>query len=340
MNKEPFVSIIIPVHNGSQYLGRCLSAIALSSYQSCEVIVVDDGSTDDSAEIARTNGARVFALSHKSGPAAARNFGSEQANGDILFFVDADIVIKEETIAQIVDDFNDQPNVVAVFGSYDDRPEEKDFFSQYKNLQHHFVHQSSRAEAVTFWAGCGAVRKEIFDRIGGFDEGKYSRPCIEDIEMGFRLSKMGYGILLDKKLQVKHLKKWTFLSLVRTDIFDRAVPWSKLILESGKMVSDLNLQLSQKISTLLVGLTLVIILLSFLIPELVFVVLFLLISVLLINYRLFVFFLKRKGLIFSLLAFAMYLLYYFYSGVIYTSCWLGYKLRNYEEYRIGSRWKN
>ena len=113
MDKDLFVSIIIPVHNGSQYLERCLSAIESSSYRSYEVILVDDGSTDDSAEIARRHGARVIRLSHRSGPAAARNRGSEEAKGDILFFVDADIVIKKETIARMVDDFNEKPDVVA-----------------------------------------------------------------------------------------------------------------------------------------------------------------------------------------------------------------------------------
>jgi len=328
MDNEFFVSIIIPVHNGSQYLEKCLSSIALSSYRSYEVIVVDDGSTDHSAEIARSYGAIVFKLSHQSGPAAARNRGSEEAKGNILFFIDSDIVIKKETIAQMVSGFDENPDVVAVFGSYDDTPEEKNFFSQYKNLQHHFVHQASNSEAVTFWAGCGAVRKEIFDRMDGFDEKRYSRPCIEDIELGFRLRKMGYDVLLDKKLQVKHLKKWTFMSLLRTDIFDRAVPWSKLILESREMVSDLNLQLSQKVSTLLVGLTIVIFLLAFFIPKLILVVLFLLTSILMVNYRLFMFFLKHKGPIFCFLAFAMYLLYYFYSGATYASCWLAHKVRN------------
>jgi glycosyltransferase involved in cell wall biosynthesis len=328
MDKELFISIIIPVHNGSRYLERCLSAIALSSYRSHELIVVDDESTDHSAEIARRYGAKVFRLSHKSGPAAARNFGSKQAKGDILFFVDSDIVIQKETIARVVRDFDENPDVVAIFGSYDETPEEQNFISQYKNLQHHFVHQVSSPEATTFWAGCGAIRKEIFDLAGGFDERKYSRPCIEDIELGFRLKKMGYGIFLDKELQVKHLKKWTFISLLRTDIFDRAVPWSKLILESGEMVSDLNLQSSQKMSTLLVGLTALISFLAIFVPKLIFVVLFLIASIFMINYRLFVFLSRRKGPIFSFFAFVMYLLYYCYSGVTYASCWLVHKLQN------------
>ncbi len=328
MDQEFVISIIIPVHNGSRYLEKCLSSITRSSHGSYEMIVVDDGSTDGSAEIARSHGAIVLKLPHQSGPAAARNFGSKQAKGNILFFVDSDIVIKKETIARVIRGFDKNPDVVAIFGSYDESPEEQDFFSQFKNLQHHYVHQSSRAEAVTFWAGCGAVRKEIFDHISGFDEERYSRPCIEDIELGFRLKRMGYRILLDKDMQVKHLKRWTLRSLLRSDILDRAIPWTKLILESREKASDLNLQLSQKVSTLLVGLTVVISLLAIYIPKLILVVLFLLASILMINYRLFMFLLRQKGLIFSFFAFVMYLLYYFYSGVTYASCWLVHKLRN------------
>jgi glycosyltransferase involved in cell wall biosynthesis len=297
------------------------------------VIVVDDGSTDHSAEVARRYGARVFKLPHNSGPAAARNFGSKHAKGDILFFIDSDVVINKRTIVQMVQNFDGKSDVVAVFGSYDDCPEEENFLSQYKNLQHHFVHQTSNVEATTFWAGCGAIRKEIFKLMDGFDAKRYSRPCIEDIELGFRLRKMGYHILLDKELQVKHLKRWTLRSLLRTDILDRAVPWSQLILESREMISDLNLQPSQKISTFLVGLIIVVLPLVFFVPGFIFLTLLFLTAILMINRKLFLFFLKRKGPIFSFWAFAVYLLYYFYSGLTYASCWLVHKVRNGERHK-------
>ncbi|MHA2230896.1 MAG: glycosyltransferase family 2 protein [Candidatus Hodarchaeales archaeon] len=328
MKQQPLVSVIIPVYNAAKYLSQCLVAIKRSSYPFYEIIVVDDGSTDGSAEVGCKNGAFVLQLQSQSGPAAARNYGAEKAKGDVLLFVDSDVLVQQETIARVARDFSECPDIGALFGSYDDDPLENNFISQYKNLLHHFVHQISDTEAVTFWAGCGAVRKEAFNSVGGFDEYKYSRPCIEDIELGYRLRKMGYRILLDKDLQVKHLKKWTFKSLLRADILHRAIPWTKLILESQEMVSDLNLQVSQKISTGLLGLIIAILPLSFFIPELIYLILCLLASILTINHKLFNFFLKRKGLQFTFLAFAMYLLYYFYSGASYASCWLLYKARN------------
>jgi len=81
----------------------------------------------------------------------------------------------------------------------------------------------------------------------GFDEG-YGRPAIEDIELGYRLSADGHKILLDHALEVKHLKRWTFLNLVRTDVFDRAIPWTELILRDGNMPNDLNVQTSNRVS--------------------------------------------------------------------------------------------
>ena len=120
--------------------------------------------------------------------------------------------------------------------------------SQYRNLLHHFVHQNGNREASTFWAGCGAIRRSVFEKIGGFDEKRFRRPSIEDIELGYRLRQSGYRILLDKRLQGTHLKGWNLYSLIRTDISCRAMPWSRLILETKKLPDDLNLKLGQRVS--------------------------------------------------------------------------------------------
>ena len=321
MNRQPFISIIIPVYNGSKYLNRCLEAIMASSYRLYEIIVVDDGSTDDSDDIARKKGARVFQLERQSGPAAARNYGAKQAQGDILFFVDSDVLVQKGTIERVAKNFMENPDIAALFGSYDDNPSEKNFLSQYKNLFHHYVHQQSSSEAVTFWAGCGAVRRNVFEKVGGFDQNRYRRPEIEDIELGYRMRRMGCQILLDKMLQVKHLKQWRLGSLLRADIFCRAIPWSKLILESRGMVNDLNLRTSDRISTGLVGLSVGIIPFSALEPQLLYAILIFVAVIFILNYRLYGFFLNRKGLKFTALAFPLHLLYYIYSGASFVLCW-------------------
>jgi glycosyltransferase involved in cell wall biosynthesis len=299
------VSVIIPVHNGADILPRCLEALFHSEGltlpdDSFEVIVVDDCSTDETGKFASkmagsfpvrmvsTNDSPNSRGSDKPhGPAYARNLGAAQANGELLVFIDADVTVHTDTISKIVHIFQENPQVTAVFGSYDDQPAQRDFFSQYKNLVHHFVHQNGKQEAATFWSGCGAIRRKIFLEVGGFDATKYPRPSIEDIELGYRLTSLGYEIRLEKDIQVKHLKRWSFTGLVGTDIRQRAVPWSSLIWtrlfttwrsllthnagirkknqpkssseQSGQapMPNDLNLNSSQRISMILILLILV-----------------------------------------------------------------------------------
>ena len=322
MDKLPFISIIVPVYNGGKFLDQCLDALTASSYQSYELIVVDDGSTDDSAEISRQKGARVLQTPRRqSGPAAARNCGAQKAQGGILFFVDADVVVQQKTVAQIAADFLEYPDIAAVFGSYDDSPAESNFLSQYKNLYHHFVHQQSSSNAATFWAGCGAVRREVFTTVGGFNERQYPKPSIEDIELGYRIRSLAWKIHLDKEIQVKHLKRWTVESLLRADIVYRAIPWSKLILESRHMVNDLNLKTSDRLSAGLVGLSAGTLSLALFDPRLLYVTLLFFAIVFILNYKLYSFFMNKKGLVFAALAFPWQILYYFYSGVTYALCW-------------------
>ena len=317
MNNKPAISIIIPAHNAGQYLDRCLSAVARSTYSSYEIIVVDDGSIDDTAEIGRKNGAEVFKLQSRSGPAAARGWGSKKAKGEIFFFVDADVLIKPDTVERVVNDLTTNENIAAVFGTYDDSPAAKNFISQYKNLQHHFVHQHSNRDAVTFWAGCGAIHREVFDKVGGFDQDRYETPSIEDIELGYRMKRMGYRILLDKDLQVKHLKQWSLLSLLRADILYRAMPWSKLIVKSGDMIHDLNFQLSAKISAILIGLIVGLLPLTFFKPQLIYLILTLLVIIVILNFKFYKFLSKRNGIVFLVSTFPLHLLYYLYSGLIF-----------------------
>jgi len=324
MSESVSVSVIIPIYNGERYLDSCLTAIRQSAYAPYEIIVVDNGSTDESVETARRHGVGIVSCPGPSGPGAARNRGAYLAKGQILLFVDADVVVKPDTLSQVVATFQEKPDVAAVFGSYDDRPSAQNFLSQYKNLVHHFVHQHARSEAVTFWGGCGAIRKEIFHKIGGYDQAKYPNASIEDIEMGSRMHRSGYRIVLDKQLQVKHLKEWRLTSLIRTDILFRAIPWTKLILESQGLVNDLNLHTSQRISAGLVGIAVMLSPLAFVEPLMSLALLLPLGLVLTLNRRLFGLFLRHKGFRFAASAFPIHLLYFFYSGVIFTTYWACY----------------
>jgi glycosyltransferase involved in cell wall biosynthesis len=157
MHPAPSLTVIVPVYNGSHFLDRCLSGLRASDYPNFELIVADDASTDNSGEVARRHGARVLRMPRQSGPGAARNAAAREASGEVVFFVDADVVVAPDAVRRVAENFRAHPNVAAVFGSYDDSPAENNFLSQYKNLCHHFVHQQGNTEASTFWGGCGAV---------------------------------------------------------------------------------------------------------------------------------------------------------------------------------------
>jgi GT2 family glycosyltransferase len=183
------------------------------------------------------------------GPAVARNRGAALAGGDALVFVDADVAVHSDSLARIERYLAEQPSLAALFGSYDADPPARGLVARYKNLLHHYVHQHGRREASTFWAGCGAVRRDVFVALGGFDE-SYGRPSIEDIDLGRRLRQAGYCVWLCPDVQVTHLKRWTLSSLLRSDICERAVPWTRLILRQRHLPADLNLDAKSRLSAL------------------------------------------------------------------------------------------
>lgn len=246
----PMISVIVPARNCPGQVRKCLDCLAASSFRDFEVIVVDDASTDETAEVAARMGATVLQLGNRMGPAGARNRGSQLARGEYLFFLDADVCVHPDTLQLLHDTFTRPDAPDAVFGSYDTEPPERNVLSIYKNLTHHLVHQEGREQATTFWSGCGAVRRSVFWKVGGFNL-YYKRPSIEDIELGMRLHSAGYKILLNKRIQVTHLKHWTLWSVIKTDVLDRGIPWTELMLREGGIPDDLNTKVSQRISVIL-----------------------------------------------------------------------------------------
>ena len=247
--KVPRISVVVPVRNAASALSESIRHLLESSIP-FELIVVDDASTDSSPQVAAASGARVVALDHQSGPAVARNRGLAVATTEYVAFVDSDVCVQENTLVSFVELLDKEPQVAAAFGSYDAQPAARNFISQYKNLFHHYVHQKGNPNASTFWAGCGVVRKEVFLAGGGFDE-SYRRPCIEDIEFGVRLVKAGGKIRLDRSIQVTHHKHWTPSGLLKCELFDRGIPWTRLLLRERELPNDLNLGLTQRLAAVL-----------------------------------------------------------------------------------------
>lgn len=314
---EPTISVIIPVHNGGDSFRHCLSKLAEALPLPNEIIVVADGDTDGSWLVAKEFSAKVLRIPTCGGPAQARNLGARAARSDILFFVDADVAICADAIGQVALTFGREPDLAALIGSYDDAPGASNFLSQYRNLLHHYVHQTACEEASTFWGACGAIRRQVFLSISGFDE-SYRYPSIEDIELGYRLKQAGQKIRLCKTLQVKHLKRWGVVSLLKADFFYRALPWTELILRDRAFINDLNLQMSSRVSVMLTFGLLVALVGAWWWPGFLAVAVVLSMSLLALNAPVYGFFIRQRGLWFALQVIPWHWLYYFYSGLAFA----------------------
>ncbi len=208
------IRCVVPATDAPESLERCLDAIRESARPPEELVCVTEPPG--------------------SGPAAARNAGARGGGGELLAFVDADVIVHPDAFARIRDAFEADPGLAAVFGAYDDSPEAPDAVSGFRNLLHHRVHLEGAGPAETFWAGLGAVRRDAFEAAGGFRAERFELPSVEDIDLGMRLSSAGHRIRLDPQIQGKHLKRWTLAEMVRVDFSNRGVPWTRLLLESER----------------------------------------------------------------------------------------------------------
>jgi Glycosyl transferase family 2 len=221
------ISCIVPATDDPRTLDAALAAIRAAADPPEELIVVREPTA--------------------GGPAEARNAGAGRATGDLLVFVDSDVVVHHDGFARLRAAFADDDRLVAIFGSYDDRVATSGVVAGFRNLLHHRVHQRSAGGARTFWAGLGAVRRDTFQAAGGFDSKRFPRPSIEDIELGGRLAAFG-PILLDPALLGTHLKEWTLGEMVATDFRRRGMPWMQLLLERRELPTTLNLGWRERFS--------------------------------------------------------------------------------------------
>jgi len=320
------VTIIVPVHNGGEKFRMCLSSLAACDPAPEEVIVVADGESDGSWRLAQEFGWRVLKTPETGGPARARNLGAKNAAGDILFFIDADVTVSPDAVERVKSAFSDDPQLAAMIGSYDAEPFETNFLSQYKNLFHHYVHQTSSSDASTFWGACGAMRRGEFWELGGFDE-NYRHPSIEDIDLGYRLKRQGFRMRLSKQLMVKHLKHWSVGSLLKADFFYRALPWTDLLLKENRFINDLNLTMSSRVSVMATYMLIFCGLLALRVPWCGVPALLGAGLVVVINRDLYSFFNRRRGIVFALKTIPWHWLYFFYSGLAFGIGYLKFQIK-------------
>jgi cellulose synthase/poly-beta-1,6-N-acetylglucosamine synthase-like glycosyltransferase len=324
---------VVPAYRAEWCLGLCLQALVDAGFPKGDIVVVNDGSPDRTREIALAAGVRLVDNLGNSGAAAARNLGAKvaiEAGADLLLFVDSDVVVHPDVRTKVQDLFDREPQIDAAFGGYDDTPRCSALSGVYRNLLHHLVHKTGPRAPTIFWTGIGAVRPQAFEAIEGFSP---RLRMMEDVEFGYRLTQAGYSIRLDTSLKGTHQKCWTVRQMVRMDIRDRAIPWSRLMLFETGMAHDFNLSTENRVSALLVLLFVASIVLALVRPELLVVAAAALLSFVWLNRRLFRLVGSRRGVLGAIGAVPLHM--------IHHSCaiaGLGYVfLFEYLPWRLGLR---
>ena len=172
----PRISAVVPATDSPPTLLACVKALRAAGVGD-DLVVVTEPAGD--------------------GPAAARNRGVDRASGDLIVFVDADVVVHPDALERIERGSPPIPGSRRSSAPTTIRRRRRSSYRQFRNLLHHHVHSSSPGPAETFWAGLGAVRREPFLAAGGFDAGRFPAPAVEDIELGRRLRRRDERIVLD-----------------------------------------------------------------------------------------------------------------------------------------------
>ncbi len=295
-------------------LTACLESAAALDPPPGEVLVAVDGADTGVEALARQHAFRLVICRDAPGVSATRNAGVEAARGEIVVFADSDILLPRDFVARAHRAFADHPEAAAIFGSYDAAPAAPGLLSRYRNLLHHYTHQNGNCEAQTFWAGCGAIRRDVFRDVGGFDR-SFVVPSVEDIELGYRLRRTGHRIRLVPDWQVKHLKHWRGCELVKADVFRRAAPWTALLLAGKRFDNDLNIGHTARVSAVLVCAAIPALLAAPWWPVLGVVALLLLVGCAVFNWPFYRFLARDNGWPFALASIPWHWLYFLCSAV-------------------------
>lgn len=223
------ISIVIPVYNEEENISVLIESILTQQFKDYKIIVVDDCSVDNTVEvIKRYKEVKLIQLKNNSGPAKARNVGVENAKGDIILFLDSDVVIHKDVLEKVNKFFKENKAAISLIGVYSKNPVNKGFIPKFKALLDYYIFVVPNKEIVTsFEPRCGAVKKCVFEEIGGFDvRYKWLRE-VEDFEFGYRLLKKG-PIYIDTSIQVDH--NFPYFKALSRNFLKRGYQWVNLFL--------------------------------------------------------------------------------------------------------------
>ena len=247
---SPWVSVVIPAYNAVATLGRCLAALSAQSRSPDEIIVVDDGSTDDTAELARRYGVRVVRQAN-AGPAAARNAGARAAHGDLLLFTDADCAPAPDWVERLVATFSDS-TVSGAKGVY--QTAQTELVARFVQIEYEDKYDRMRGqERIDFVdTYSAAYRRDLFLQAGGFDTA-FPTASVEDQEFSFRLAQAGHRLVFVPDARVAHLHDRTLVEYVRRKFW--IGHWKALVTRRypSKLIRDSHTPQTLKLQMVLAG---------------------------------------------------------------------------------------
>jgi len=313
------VSVVMPTTDYDEPFAACARRVidTLRPELDDEFLVVFDGEPGSAPGWLERAGATLMSTGRRSGPAAARNLAAESAGGDVILFVDADVELALDALERVRATFDADPDLCGVFGAYDAAPVAPGLVSRFRNLLHHHTHACHAGPAETFWSGCGAMRTRAFLDLGGFDA-RYREPSIEDIELGSRVVAAGGRLTLDPAIACTHHKRWTLGSMVFTDIFRRAVPWTRHMLATGSSTTRLNLDWRSRASGACAVLAGAAALAAPFLPWAVVPLLACLVAIFLVNRDFYSLCARRGGPIFAAGCFVLHWLYFAYATLTFA----------------------
>lgn len=231
----PFISVIIPNHNGAKTIGLCLEAAFKSDYSDFEVVVVDDFSSDDSTAIIEKFPCRLIRLNEHGGASKTRNTGAANSRGEVLFFIDADCLLQPDTLAVAASTYGKEGPGAIIGGTYTMLPYDQNFFSTFQSVYIHYSETKNLCNPDYIATHAMLIAKDIFQKNGGFDEN--FMPILEDVEFSHRLKKRGARLLMDKNILVQHIFNFSLVKSMRNGI-RKSKYWSIYSIKNRDLLSD------------------------------------------------------------------------------------------------------
>lgn len=229
------ISVVIPVRNGARALDACLQAACAAALPDNEVVVVDDGSTDESAAIAARHPCRLVRPDSGRGASAARNAGAAAARGEIIFFTDADCILGPHTLPRAAATLEAAGPRTVVGGTYDTRPYDPGFFSAFQAVFVNYNETRCPGEPDYVATHAMAMRTTDFLTSGGFDE--HFLPILEDVDFCHRLRRNGYRLRMDPQVLVRHSFGFNFAGSLR-NAARKVRFWTRYSVRNSDLLSD------------------------------------------------------------------------------------------------------